>query len=185
MCRCGWAKGRSLWKVASGCLRSRFRTNSPLLGGVIGRLRTRLRDSDGSLGRLGGGPISRAAGSRLRAGPAAAAWLRRFRGSLFDDFRRLAVGIIGRLGWPPLPPLRRPPNDPARAACRRCSAATLSASVALTSAWLHDVVDLFGREAAHLHQRVGLDHREIVVGEEPLADQPLGQFRLDALRATR
>ena len=45
---------------------------------------------------------------------------------------------------------------------------------------LHDAVHLLGRKAAHFHQRVRLDGREIVVGEEALAHEPLGQLGLDA-----
>ena len=43
-------------------------------------------------------------------------------------------------------------------------------------------VDLLFGETSHLHQGVGLDHREVAVGEEPLADQLLGQLAVDAFQ---
>ena len=75
------------------------------------------------------------------------------------------------------------------AACARCrrrsSAAACSASSAFASACATMCVDLLGGQLAHLHQGVGLDDRQVVVGQEAFADQLLGQVFGRPLRARR
>ena len=43
------------------------------------------------------------------------------------------------------------------------------------------MVDLFSRQASHLHQIFWFDDREVVVGEETFADKAVGQFLVDSI----
>ena len=47
---------------------------------------------------------------------------------------------------------------------------------------LHDLVDLIGVYTAHFGQYIRFDHREIVVREEPFADELLGQLVFEPLQ---
>ncbi len=44
-----------------------------------------------------------------------------------------------------------------------------------------DPVDLFRRKTAHLHQIVGLDHRQVIVRQEALSHQAVGQLLVEPL----
>ena len=48
----------------------------------------------------------------------------------------------------------------------------------------HDQVDLVHRQLAHLHQVVGLNHRQVVVRQKAFPNQPVGQLLIHSLQRT-
>ena len=63
---------------------------------------------------------------------------------------------------------------------RRASAATASASSARSSACSTITFAFFFAQAAHRHQRIRLDDREVVVAQEAFFHEPFGQFDFHA-----